>query len=112
MMSVGKTKAHASNMDNFQRILSNDEIRMNSERSSASKKVSEILKLLKSRVFGVAVMAGSCLIRFFFSFVRESCYRISTKESPVLNAGKNVLDLVYTCGGKHKQSSILELVYF
>lgn len=43
-MSVGHPKSHAANnMDSFQRILSNDEIRMNSERTSASKKVSEML---------------------------------------------------------------------
>ncbi|XP_068698548.1 testin-like isoform X1 [Montipora foliosa] len=38
-MSVRQGKSHAGkNMDSFQRILGNDEIKMNSERSSASKK--------------------------------------------------------------------------
>lgn len=41
-MNVGHTKPRVvDNMDNFQRFLSNDEIKMSSERSSASKKVSK-----------------------------------------------------------------------
>ena len=44
MMNARQTKTHAAdNMDRFQRILSNDEIRMSSERTSASKKVSDCL---------------------------------------------------------------------
>ena len=41
-MNVGHTKPRVvDNMDNFQRFLSNDEIKMSSERTSASKKVSK-----------------------------------------------------------------------
>ena len=41
-MNVGHSKPRAAdNMDNFQRFLSNDEIKMSSERSSASKKVNQ-----------------------------------------------------------------------
>ena len=41
-MNAGRSRTRtAENMDNFQRFLSTDEIKMGSERSSASKKVRE-----------------------------------------------------------------------
>lgn len=52
------------------------------------------------------------LSRIFPFVLREFYYRISTKESPVLNVERNVLVSVCTCGGKWRKLKHLKLVYF
>lgn len=103
-------------MDNFQRILSNDEIRMTSERSSASKKVSlnELFLIIKiMRIYRVCGNNGCRLSdTILFSFNRESCFRIWTKENPALNVEKNALDLACTCGGKHELKAHKPCLFF
>ena len=111
-MNAGRSRTRTTeNMDNFHRFLSTDEIKMGSERSSASKKVRETLSnhffphnyLNNASQTATTGRSGGWLVKLsrIFPFVlREFYYRISTKESPVLNVERNVLVSVCTCGGK------------
>lgn len=123
-MNAGRSRTRtAENMDNFHRFLSTDEIKMGSERSSASKKVRETLSnhffphnyLNNASQTATTGRSGGWLVKLsrIFPFVlREFYYRISTKESPVLNVERNVLVSVCTCGGKWRKLKHLKLVYF